>query len=50
MIFGNVFSTDRDVYLGGTRIVSRYRRTEDTVVHSNGPNNSERCCFARTIR
>lgn len=34
MIFGNVFSTDRNVYvcmLGGTRIVSRFRRTEETL-------------------
>lgn len=31
MIFGNVSFTDRDVYLGGTRIVSRYRRTEETL-------------------
>lgn len=31
MIFGNVFSTDRNVYLGGTRVVSRFRRTEETL-------------------
>lgn len=31
MIFGNVFSTDSNVYLGGTRVVSRFRRTEETL-------------------
>lgn len=31
MLFENVFSTNRNVYLGGTRIVSKFRRTEETL-------------------